>query len=369
MLNRVRAANMRLVTSLEDAGIRAQPINSGVFSAVKSSSEQSRGDEPLGSPTAVSRRAIDSAIRTGCVPVLSSLGLSDSGQVLRLDVAQATVQLSQLLQPLKVIFLLEERKMVEAKSVQSSKNFIPFLTQEAKGEVQHHNPRFEIAERRPTLVAVKEIVESLAGSSSIFLARAANLIEALLAGTASRQLGERPWVVLRKAREFRVVTSVWQFEDLGAVKSVLRRHWQAQGMANASEAAERFVLCLRNRRFVAYFDKDPMENLAIVFLDSTHSWKADAAMRMPELSVFAISSQGWMDEVAEQLWARVNEDHKSVWGTIHDKDHSLEWWLTKVNGSIRRAPEVIFWCGEPELSHSVEEMLESENLLVAAVAA
>jgi hypothetical protein len=143
----------------------------------------------------------------------------------------------------------------------------------------------------------------------------------------------------------------------GAIKSVLHRHRQEAGASNPLAEVEELMLQLRNRKFLAYFDDSPTENLAIVFPHSCYSWKSQRndgrcgfSITMPELSIFAISKLGWVDETAEQIWERIHHDHPQIWGTVKDEDTNMEWWFKRATGSVRRAAdkEIDFWCGKTE---------------------
>jgi hypothetical protein len=209
-----------------------------------------------------------------------------------------------------------------------------------------------------------ETFEKLRYSSSIFFGQASSLPYALLSGSGENKLGYCSrdirgvsLTMIRKVKSVNVVTSAWMFKDPGAIKSVLHRHWQEAGASNPLAEVEEFMLQLRNRKFVAYFDDTPTANLAIVFPHSCYSWKSQRndgrcgfSITMPELSIFATSKLGWVDETAEQIWERIHHDHPQIWGTVKDEDTNMEWWFERARGSARRAAdkEIDFWCGKTE---------------------
>lgn len=94
--------NLRLVEALEARNIRARGIQHGVFGC-------SYLDEDkfglVGEVESVDLTAVESAVRSGAVPVLTCLGESPSGQVLNINADIATRELVWKLRPHKVIFL------------------------------------------------------------------------------------------------------------------------------------------------------------------------------------------------------------------------------------------------------------------------
>ena len=97
--------NQRLVAKLEALGTRARPIPLGVFTA----SYLDRAKYGLvGRVEHVDKEPIESAIRAGCLPILTSLALSDDGQVLNVNADVAASDLAKVLEPLKIVFLSEK---------------------------------------------------------------------------------------------------------------------------------------------------------------------------------------------------------------------------------------------------------------------
>ena len=74
--------NQKLVEKLESLGSRARPIPLGVFSA--SYLDQERYGL-VGKIERVDKEPIESAIRAGCLPILTSLALSEDGQILNVN--------------------------------------------------------------------------------------------------------------------------------------------------------------------------------------------------------------------------------------------------------------------------------------------
>jgi acetylglutamate kinase len=82
--------NLRLVEALEDRGIRARGIQHGVFQCSYLDQEKLG---LVGEVEHVELSAVESAVRSGAVPVLTCLGESPSGQVLNINADIATREL------------------------------------------------------------------------------------------------------------------------------------------------------------------------------------------------------------------------------------------------------------------------------------
>ncbi len=94
--------NLRLVESLQVQGIRAVALNSGVLEA-KLLNTKKYGF--VGKVCKVHTEAIYSAIKAGSIPVISSLGETELGQIVNINADWAANELVKTLQPYKIIFL------------------------------------------------------------------------------------------------------------------------------------------------------------------------------------------------------------------------------------------------------------------------
>jgi acetylglutamate kinase len=94
--------NLRLVEALQEAGVRATSIQSGVF---ESEYLNRRKYGLVGKVVKVHTAGIDAAIQVGSIPVIASLGETAGGQILNLNADWAANELVKELQPYKIVFL------------------------------------------------------------------------------------------------------------------------------------------------------------------------------------------------------------------------------------------------------------------------
>lgn len=97
--------NLRLVEALEKLGTRARPITTGVFQAEYLDREKYGY---VGKITKVNKEPIESALRAGAVPILTSLAETTDGQILNVNADVAAGELAKVLEPLKIVFLNEK---------------------------------------------------------------------------------------------------------------------------------------------------------------------------------------------------------------------------------------------------------------------
>ncbi|MEO8747409.1 MAG: acetylglutamate kinase, partial [Rhodanobacter sp.] len=94
--------NLRLVEALQGMHTRATSVPSGVFTA----SQLDAGIYGLvGKVKSINLAAIETSLRAGSIPVIASLGETESGQILNINADFAANELVRVLQPYKIVFL------------------------------------------------------------------------------------------------------------------------------------------------------------------------------------------------------------------------------------------------------------------------
>ena len=94
--------NLRLVDALQEAGVRATSIQTGVFEAEIVDRERLG---LVGDVKRVEREGVEAAIRANSIPVICSLGETKDGQSVNVNADWAANELVKSLQPYKIIFL------------------------------------------------------------------------------------------------------------------------------------------------------------------------------------------------------------------------------------------------------------------------
>lgn len=322
--------NLKLVEELENRGVRARPITSGVFSASFLDREKYN---LVGKINKVDKSPIQAAIKAGCLPILTSMAETLEGQVLNVNADVAAGELARALQPLKIVYLSEKGGLFngDTKEKISAIN----LDEEYDGLMKQwwvrHGTRLKIKE-------MKELLVDLPRSSSVAIIHPADLQKELFTDSGAGTL-------IRRGNKVHTVTQISQIQDLQAFKEVLVR--DREGL-DAMATVDRFVEGLETREFRAYFD-EPMEALAIVL-------PPQGNLSIAQLATFTITKAGWLTNVSDNVFASIKKDFPKLLWTVKTDEENLTWFFDKADGSLSRGGEVLFWAGI-EGGDEVKELL------------
>ncbi|MCJ1318169.1 Protein arg-6, mitochondrial [Xylographa vitiligo] len=324
--------NLKLVEELENMGVRARPITSGVFTA--DYLDKAKYDL-VGKINKVDKRPIEAAIQAGCLPILTSMAETPEGQVLNVNADVAAGELARALQPLKIVYLSEKGGLFngDTKEKISAINLDEEYDNLMSQWWVRHGTRLKIKE-------MKELLVDLPKTSSVAIIHPADLQKELFTDTGAGTL-------IRRGNKVHINTSLSQFSDLETLKQVLVR--DREGL-DAKATVDRYLEGLEQRDFRAYFDA-PMEAMAIVLPPSSGSL-------MAQLATFTITKAGWLTNVADNVFASIKKDFQKLMWTVKEDDENLAWFFAKAEGSLSRRGEVLFWCGVESGDEVKELMIE-----------
>ncbi|KAI9675302.1 MAG: Protein arg-6, mitochondrial [Caeruleum heppii] len=324
------AENLKLVEELENMGVRARPLTSGVFTADYLDKEKY---DLVGKINKVDKRPIESAIKAGCLPILTSMAETSEGQVLNVNADVAAGELARTLQPLKIVYLSEKGGLFNAdtnekiSAINLDEEYDHLMTQ----WWVRHGTRLKIKE-------IKELLVDLPRTSSVAIIHPADLQKELFTDTGAGTL-------IRRGNKIHVKESLSDFDDMDALKEVLIR--EREGL-DAKATVDRYLKGLEKQPFKAYFD-EPMEALAIVL-------PPESASSLAHLATFTITKSGWLTNVADNVFASIKKDHPKLVWTVKEDDENLTWFFDKAEGSLCREGEVLFWYGI-ESADGVKELM------------
>lgn len=324
--------NLKLVEELENLGVRARPITSGVFTA--DFLDKAKYDL-VGKIKKVDKKPIEAAVKAGCLPILTSMAETEEGQVLNVNADVAAGELARALQPLKIVFLSEKGGLFNADTNEkiSAINLDEEYDHLMSQWWVRHGTRLKIKE-------IKELLMDLPRTTSVAIIHPADLQKELFTDTGAGTL-------IRRGNKVHTRTSLSQFEDLEKLKDVLVR--DREGL-DAHATVDRYLHSLQGKNFEAFFD-EPMEVLAIVI-------PPDQTSSFAHLATFTITKAGWLTNVADNVFASIkNNHHRLVW-TVKEDDENLTWFFDKSEGSLCREGEVLFWYGISSADEVKELMTE-----------
>jgi len=313
--------NLKLVESLEELGVRARPITSGVFQAEFLDKEKYKY---VGKITKVDQKPIQDAIDARCLPVLTSMAESADAVVLNVNADLAASELAKAIKPLKIVYLSEKGGLYNGDTNEkiSSINLDEEYDDLMSGRHWwvRHGTRLKIKE-------MNELLAELPRSSSVAIIHPADLQKELFTDTGAGTL-------IRRGNKVRCYTKISQFEDIEAFKTVLVRDREA---LDARATVDQYVDFLSKREFMAYSD-DPMDCLAIILPPQ------DGAS-MAHLATFTTTKAGWLTNVSDNVFAQMLRDFPKLMWTVKVDDEHLTWFFDKAEGSLNRGQEVLFWTG------------------------
>lgn len=311
--------NLKLVEKLEEMGVRARPITSGVFGATYLDKDKY---DLVGRINNVNKDPIQAAINAGCLPILTSMAETPEGQVLNVNADVAAGELAKALQPLKIVYLSEKGGLFNADT--NEKISAINLDEEYEYLMSQWWCRYGT---RLKIKEIKELLEGLPRTSSVAIIHPADLQKELFTDSGAGTL-------IRRGNKLHTATKLSQFEDLEKLKAVLVR--DREGL-DAHATVERYVDGLQNREFKAYFD-EPMDALAVVLPPTAESSLAN-------LATFTVTKSGWLTNVADNVFASILKDNPKLVWTVKEEDENLTWFFDKAEGSFTKDGEVMFWYG------------------------
>lgn len=322
--------NLKLVEKLEELGVRARPITSGVFGADYLDKDKYN---LVGKINKVNKGPIEAAINAGCLPILTSMAETPEGQVLNVNADVAAGELARELQPLKIVYLSEKGGLFNADT--NEKISAINLDEEYEHLMSQWWCRYGT---RLKIKETKQLLDGLPRTSSVAIIHPADLQKELFTDTGAGTL-------IRRGNKLATKTAISQFEDIEKLKDVLVR--DREGL-DARATVDRYVDGLKNREFKAYFD-EPMDALAIVLPPSSETALAN-------LATFTITKAGWLTNVADNVFAAIKKDHPKLVWTVKEDDENLTWFFDKADGSLSKDGEVMFWYGI-ESGDEVKELM------------
>lgn len=324
--------NLKLVEELENMGVRARPITTGVFTADYLDEEKYK---LVGKINKVDKRPIEAAIEAGCLPILTSMAETSEGQVLNVNADVAAGELARAIQPLKIVYLAEKGGLFNGDTGEkiSAINLDEEYDHLMSQWWVRHGTRLKIKE-------MKDLLMDLPRTSSVAIIHPADLQKELFTDSGAGTL-------IRRGNKVHTKSSLSEFEDIQAFKDVLVR--DREGL-DAKATVDRYVEDLKTRGFKAFFD-EPMEALAVVLTPQEGS-------HLAHLASFTITRAGWLTNVADNVFAGIKKEfHKLVW-TVKADDENLTWFFDKADGSLSRDGDVLFWYGMEDGDEIKELVLE-----------
>ncbi|AOW01848.1 Aspartate/glutamate/uridylate kinase [Yarrowia lipolytica] len=308
--------NLKLVEALESMGVKARPITGGVFQAEYLDKDKW---QLVGKITRVDKTPIESSIKAGALPILTSLAETADGQILNVNADVAAGELSRVIEPLKIVYLNEKGGLHNGTT--GEKISIINLDEEYEDLLKEpwvkYGTKLKIKE-------IKELLDFLPRSSSVAIISVESLQKELFTDSGAGTLIRRGYKLVTR-------DNLNQFASTDALRAALSRD---KDIASNKVSVASYLRELETSPFKAYGD-EPLEVLAIV-RESPHGAYLDKLLA---------SKNGWLNSVTDNVWTAIKKDHNKMWWTVPEEDENTSWHFDKADGSFAKNGQVLFWYG------------------------
>lgn len=314
--------NLKLVTALEQMGVKARPITGGVFNADYLDKDKYK---LVGSIHSINKDPIEASINAGALPILTSLAETSSGQLLNVNADIAAGYVAREFKPLKIVYLNEKGGIINGTTGEkiSAINLDAEYTDLLKEPWVKYGTKLKIKE-------IRDLLMHLPRSSSVAIINVDDLQKELFTDSGAGTLIRRGY-------------KLNQHNDLSDINIDLLKRKLGDEVANV----DAYLETLQEGDYAIYCD-EPMEVLAIVT-----GLKTDST----NLNKLIISKSGWLNNVSENVFKLLKNNYKKgFFWVVPEKNENITFFFGKSDGSYTHGGKVLFWSG-------IENLDEISNLI------
>jgi len=307
--------NLKLVEALERLGTKARPINGGVFTAEYLNKEKY---QYVGKVTQVNRQLIESSIRAGALPILTSLAETPSGQILNVNADTAAGELARVLEPLKIIYINDKGglfndkgKKIDVINLDEEYDDLmkePWVTKGTKLKIQE----------------IRELLIHLPRSSSVSIISADHLHKELFTHSGAGTLIRRGHKIFKE----KDLTKL----DVDRLRDLLQSN--NPEIAEGTNSVAKYLRGLQDKKAVMYGD-EAYEVFAVVSNNS----------EFPVLEELVASESAVLNNVTENIWNIIKKDYPTLIWACYNDDPNKSWYFERCEGSFSLNGRILFWYG------------------------
>ncbi|KAJ2758078.1 hypothetical protein IWQ56_006097, partial [Coemansia nantahalensis] len=338
--------NRKLVEALERLGTRARPITGGVFVADYLNRDKY---DRVGKIVHVNREVVESSIRAGCLPILTSLAETPDGQILNVNADIAAGELARVLEPLKIVYLNEKNGLYHGATGKLIETI--HLDEEYEGLLKEPWVRYGT---KLKLKEIKELLDTLPRSSSVAIISAEHLHKELFTHSGSGTLIMRGHRLFGEQDLARV--------DSDRLRALLMEHDPQIASGEMSAASYWQALAALKQAGGEYwiYGDEPYQLAAVV-------------MRRPGqpiavLDKFVASRAAVLGNITDNAWKLIVRDHKQLVWSVPRTDDNLPWHFERADGSWAVGDSILFWYGVEDWKQ-ISDLVSGKASGAAAAAA
>lgn len=305
----------QLADAIDARGVRARPLNMGVFLA-EQSSNQALGH--VGEITNILTESIHRASEQGQLPILSPVGTNEFGQLMNINADTATRALAIELNASKIIYLTPtggildpDGKIIPA--VNCSEDLEPMLESDVVSGGMARK-----------LIEIGDLLKELDEHASVSITSPSRIARELFTHRGSGTL-------VRRGRPIRMMTGI-------------------DG--------------LDHHRIVALLEQSFGRKLKPEYLDTLNNAKVYIGGDYAAIAVLKHNNSGWyLDKLGlsdraqgiglgASLWNRINRDHPCLFWRSRATNVANKWYLNRADGMHRAGEWIVFWYGIQSREHT-----------------
>lgn len=300
--------NLRLVEALQEVDVRATSIPTGVFVSEIIDAERLG---LVGRVTRIDTTPLAAAVSAGSIPVIASLGETETGQIVNVNADWAANELVKSIQPYKIIFLTStggildgEGRLIE--SISLSTQYEQLMQQ----EWLHSGMRVKLEQ-------IHDLLMSLPPASSLSITTPAEMAKELFTHRGSGTLVRRG-------------EAIQTFESWNEVD-----HERFRGLVEASFG----------RSLVAdYFDRTHLHRLYL----SEHYRAAIVLIEVNGriyMDKFAVSEDAQGEGLGRAMWDRMRAEEPAIYWRSQRSNRINDFYFQNADGARKSENWTVFWYG------------------------
>lgn len=305
--------NLQLVEALQNANVKATSISGGIFDA-SLNEDTSLGF--VGNVNNVHLEPILDSLKAGSIPVISSLGETDSGQIVNINADVATNELVLAVKPYKIIFLTQTGGLLDGNnkiihSINLSSDFENLISQ----PWVHGGMELKLKQ-------AASILNKLPLSSSISITEPAHLAKELFTHRGSGTL-------IRKGETIHHFTN-WNGLDKQMLKVLIENSF------NKKLCADYFEQTRLSHAYVT----DSYRAAALITsleLDDSHS--------LPFLDKYVVADDAKGEGLGRAVWNTVREQHQQLVWRSRKHNAINQFYFRQSDGCYKSGEWIVFWYG------------------------
>jgi len=300
--------NLRLVEALQEVGVRATSIQSGVFESETLDAERYG---LVGRVVRVEVAPLEAAIGSDSIPVIASLGETAGGQILNVNADWAANELVKRLEPYKIIFLtgtggiLDERgKLIESISLSTQYEHLmaqPWL---------HSGMRVKLEQ-------IHDLLMDLPPSSSLSITTPDEMAKELFTHRGSGTL-------VRRGEAIHVFHG-WDGVDRERLRTLIESSFGRRLAADYFErtAPERVYVSEHYRATIVLLRTD-----GLVYMDK-----------------LAVSEDAQGEGLGRAMWDAMRAENPALFWRSRRGNAINDFYFANADGARKNGDWTVFWCG------------------------